>query len=585
MKHLNIISRIFFLALVALVACDPLEEDKPGVDTPPMAEQLDFTISAGSDDFHFIIENTSSVAGIANWDFGNGTSAKGDRVEGEYRLAGDYTITLTLYTNGGSNSVSKSMTQEKTDWDFFKSPFIQALSGGAEAVEGKTWVIDSLSNKHLGVGQPDLMEPNWWSASPLGKAGHFIYDDEFTFKLVGFEYNIDTHGSTHANGDGGAADAGITAGYYESIIWEDDFDKDVVTNDAARGPLTWTVKEEDDATFIVLSAQSAVLGYDGGNARKYQVLEWNENFLHVRSVGGAARYHKFIPKGYVKPTVTFEHSVVETGAVNTFGVSLSNVVIPEGLTVDNFSVDFGDGTTLASDDYNATLEHTYMRKGSYAVNITVTASNEVLTATETVTVAANHPDYVEFILPYMVMYNDFSEVALQPVVGEDCSVTTEANPDQVYPNKSAGVAFYSKTGQQWANANMTLPAGYRFDLRQISTFKIQVYGKAGDDVLLKLENTDRGGNAWQTGVELHYIIQADNTWEVAEYDFAGVGAGWDWTGDIFTSDVTTDDNFSHDFYNIIRIMLNPGNGEGTHEFYFDELAGPHVEGLKSGSLK
>jgi hypothetical protein len=26
-------------------------------------------------------------------------------------------------------------------------------------------------------------------------------------------------------------------------------------------------------------------------------------------------------------------------------------------------------------------------------------------------------------------------------------------------------------------------------------------------------------------------------------------------------------------------MLNPGVGDGTHTFYFDDLSGPHVEGI------
>jgi hypothetical protein len=129
---------------------------------------------------------------------------------------------------------------------------------------------------------------------------------------------------------------------------------------------------------------------------------------------------------------------------------------------------------------------------------------------------------------------------------------------------------------------MQLPAGYRFDLTKTSVFKMMVRGKAGQNVLLKLENTDKGGNAWQTGTyDLIYTIQQDDTWEVAEFDFAGVGAGWDWTGDQFTSDITTDARFNEGFYNVIRIMCNPGVGEGVHEFYFDDLAGPHVEGLKS----
>jgi hypothetical protein len=146
------------------------------------------------------------------------------------------------------------------------------------------------------------------------------------------------------------------------------------------------------------------------------------------------------------------------------------------------------------------------------------------------------------------------------------------------------VAKYSKTNNQWANANLLLPSGYRFDIRSISVFKMMVYGKAGDVVLLKLENTDWGGNAWMSGVELTYTIKNDNTWEVAGYDFAGVANNGS-AGDVFTNDVTDPAAVvSHDFYNVIRIMLNAGNGDGTHEFYLDELSGPHVEGIKSAKI-
>ena len=150
------------------------------------------------------------------------------------------------------------------------------------------------------------------------------------------------------------------------------------------------------------------------------------------------------------------------------------------------------------------------------------------------------------------------------------------NPLKEVPNRSTKVAFYTKTNQQWANANMQLGPGFRFDLRQQHTFSILVYGKAGDKVLLKLENTDKGGDAWQTGTELTYTIQATNKWELATYDFAGAdvqpgaeaGNGgpiryhmmsWLMITIIMTSTI------------LCRIMLNPGVGDGTHTFYFDEF--------------
>jgi hypothetical protein len=181
----------------------------------------------------------------------------------------------------------------------------------------------------------------------------------------------------------------------------------------------------------------------------------------------------------------------------------------------------------------------------------------------------------------MVMYVDNSEVEMAPVQGENCAITVVENPERIYPNKGINVLHYRKENDPWANAFMKLPAGYRFDLTKTSVFRIMVRGKAGQEILFKLENTDKA-EPWKTGSELIYTIQADDTWEVAEYDFAGVGAGWDWTGEEFTSDITTDSRFNEGFYNVLRIMCNPGNDQGVHEFHFDDLAGPHVEGLKSG---
>jgi hypothetical protein len=89
-----------------------------------------------------------------------------------------------------------------------------------------------------------------------------------------------------------------------------------------------------------------------------------------------------------------------------------------------------------------------------------------------------------------------------------------------------------------------------------------VYGNAGDRVLLKLENTDMGGNAWQTGVEYVYTIQSNNKWEIAEFP------------------LTINPMYNVDYYNVIRIMLNPASAPSSGSFYFDDLSGPHVEGLK-----
>lgn len=66
------------VVVLAVNACEPQMADKPEIGAAPTADQLNFTITPGSDAFNFVIENTSSVTGIASWDFGNGTKATGN---------------------------------------------------------------------------------------------------------------------------------------------------------------------------------------------------------------------------------------------------------------------------------------------------------------------------------------------------------------------------------------------------------------------------------------------------------------------------------------------------------------------------
>jgi len=582
--------RIFLIGFLVVIGflwfgCEPMETDKPSTGSAPTAEQLSFVIAPGADDFHFKVINTSSVKGIANWDLGNGGKAVGDTVIAYYPLEKSYTLKLTLYTSGGSAFVTQDFAQTKTDYSYFEDPLLIAISGGPDAVNGKTWVIDSTTAGHLGVGPIDAKTPIWWAANPLDKTGHFLYDDEFTFKLIGFSYSVDSHGKTYASHDGAAK--GLAAGYYGAKLWEDANDEDLSTIDASRGTMTWLVDKIGETYFIKFDQPGAVLGYDDGQDRTYEVLSFGENALYIRSVDAAdARYHKLIPKGFALPTITFDYAVTATANPNEYSYSLANVLVPANFTVTSVVYDFGDGTTQVAASTSEALTYTYMRKGVYPTNVKIITSEGTFTKAFTVTVAANHPSYTPYLLNAMVMYNDFGETTLIPMAFDksdgDGSISIVTNPDATkYPNRSAHVAKSTKTNAQWANANMLLPAGYRFNLTQQSTFKILVYGNVGDQVLMKLENTDYGGNAWKTGThDFMYTIKESNKWEIAEFNFAGVGAGFDWTGEIFASDITTDSRFNDNFYNVARIMINPGNNGGTFSFHFDDFAGPHVEGLK-----
>lgn len=590
MRKMKYMQKLAGLAAIILVmfACKPEMDGTIDIGLTPTEDQLDFTITKGTSDFNFVLKNTSSITGIALWDLGNGSKSSDAQPSVTFPLPGEYTVTLTLVTRGGTATKTKKIVQTKTDYSIFTDPNYVLLSGGSNQASGKTWVLDVASKGHIGVG-PSEGNGNgmeWWAADPYGKSGTGAYDDEINFKLNEFVVTYINNGVSYVKGYR-KDDAQLAQFYLNPRQNKDDWDVDFTP-----APGKWTIDKRDGKVFLKLIGTTPLFPcFDvGAKDNEYEIVSVSENLLELicfSSYESWTKWHYYlIPKGYQKPKVTFNVDVSQTSNVNEYGVKLSNVVIPSGLSINNIKVDFGDGTVKETTDANATLVNTYMRKAPYNLSVTVTTSNETLVTTQTVEVAANHPDYVPFLLDMMVTYNDFSEVMLAPVQGQDCGVSIVDNPSKIYPDKSAKVAFYSKTNQQWANAYMQLAPGYRFDLRSQHIFKIMVYGKAGDKVLLKLENTDRGGNAWQTGTaDLIYTIRKDNTWEVAEYNFAGVAAGWDWTGDIFTSDITTSDKFNHDFYNVVRIMLNPGVGDGTHKFWFDELSGPHVEGLKSATIK
>jgi PKD repeat protein len=573
-KYITKITGIVAILLV-MIACEPQLADKPDIGLPPTADQLDFTITPGTTEFKFVMTNASGITGIPSWDLGNGSKSSASPGIGYYPLPGTYTITMTLVTKGGVATKSKTLTTTETDYSIFTDPVLIALCGGVDAVDGKTWAIDSMAKGHMSIGPAGTDGTSWWTANPLEKKdAKVIYDDLLTFKLEGFQIIYVNHGKSFVRG-GRQTDPAYSNPVATTGDWAVDYPN--------PQPGIWSIEKRGAKYFLKMSGPTPMFPiYDAGaKDGENEIVSIDENFLDLlcTSVDGNAWRTKLIRAGYVRPTITYTLNATE-GTDNDVACSITGYSIPAGQSVTNIAWNFGDGSAEVTGGKDEVVHHVYMRAGTFTVTAKLNTSLGTLTSTKPVTLANNNSAYVPFLLDAMIVYNDFSEVQVFPVLGQDCGVSIVDNPSKIYPNKSAKVAFYTKTANQWANAYMQLNPGYRFDLTLQHIFKIMVYGKAGDKVLLKLENTDRGGNAWQTGTyDVIYTIQKDNTWEIAEYNFSGVGAGWDWTGDQFTSDIVADPRFNNGFYNVVRIMLNPGVGDGTHTFYFDELSGPHVEGI------
>ncbi|TLX74945.1 hypothetical protein E9993_11170 [Labilibacter sediminis] len=301
----NIFKAGFILAVVSLLwtACDPQEFDKSdlGMESAPKAEDMDFTITPGEDEFHFIVTNNTIVDGIhtVKWDFGSAGSSIGNEVVAYLPLPGIYDITLTITANNGSSStISEELEQTETDYSFLDSPLLNDLTGGSSAVEGKTWVVDSLMSGHFGIGPADGNTPDWWPASPLQKTNGGAYDDEYTFKLVGFIFDFEN------NGDSYVKDYRKGDPNYSNPVEVDGVDCRV---DFTTASATWTITEREGANYITLvSSKPAFFGFDyGAVGNEFRIDAISENELKVSCIGedGNRWYNILIPKGYERPVV------------------------------------------------------------------------------------------------------------------------------------------------------------------------------------------------------------------------------------------------------------------------------------------
>ena len=276
-----------------LFSCRPMDLDAYKLGPAVQESQLDFSFSPSAATPNIIeFQNNSSVAGVALWDLGNGTTVKGDKVSATYPFKGDYTVTMSLYTTGGSATVSKVVTVSNDDYGLLDTPGFNALTGGADAAEGKTWVFARYNKGLFGVGDvnaaPETNGPAWWQCDPNGKEGCSLYENEYTFIQKGTRLIWENQGNIYTN-ENGMNHLGM-GGTANPVVG--DFDVPYTPADG----LTFTLDE--DNMKLTLSG-GAFLGFYTG-VSEYDIITLNEHFLYVwcRSAAepGNAWYFMFVPK-------------------------------------------------------------------------------------------------------------------------------------------------------------------------------------------------------------------------------------------------------------------------------------------------
>lgn len=279
----------FVLTLFAIFSC---KKEDPKLGEPPTTADAQFTFQPSAANPNIIEFSAINQSVNAIWDLGNGASASGSNVTGTYPYAGTYTVTLTVFTSGGSASSSQDIVIDQSDPTLLDNPLYTMLTGGISGPGSKTWVLDSLVLAHFGVG-PDPIGaagnyPEWWAAGPLEKSGVGLYDDRLVFHIDNFQFDMINNGDVYVH-NGLAANF---PGSYENL-------NDYTAPYTDQLNETWTITEGADTTLSV-SGNSFIGFYSG--VQNYKVINISDTSLWLQYGhfdGGLLWYLRLIPEGFV----------------------------------------------------------------------------------------------------------------------------------------------------------------------------------------------------------------------------------------------------------------------------------------------
>ena len=134
-------------------------------------------------------------------------------------------------------------------------------------------------------------------------------------------------------------------------------------------------------------------------------------------------------------------------------------------------------------------------------------------------------------------------------------------------NYSSTVLFYEDTGGQYANVQFTVTP--KFDLTAKSKFTLKLYvpsssisGTQPNQISLKLQNSDLGGNSWQTQTEIIKPIVLD-AWQEVTFDFVN--------DNFINLDGGSPDPIERTDLDKVVIQLNSENNNDTVSAYIDDF--------------
>lgn len=459
------------LSIILVTACSPQEDNKYALGTldTVTADQITFSQTPSSTSPNVItFTNTTTIGGIYSmaWDLGNGGSGKDKTIIGQYPFAGDYTVTLTLYTPDGKSATKSQVIHiAQNDYALISTPAYVNLTGGAADADGKTWVFDQYNNftkevaaagfavsGHLGLGPEGSRGQSWWGAGPNEKASWKMYDFKFTFIQAGVKLNIVNNGE----GYGRKASSATVGGFAVSGVNGDD-----AFFPYSGGNYNFALNESGQYPKLTLTG-NAFMGYYCGS-QTYEIIYQTDKVMALR-VDNTTEGQDWVfvyclqELNVAAPPVVKEPKAVPLAENFETGTSKINFVMED---MGNKSGIFDNPAPVPINESNKVYR--YQKSTGFYSNLSFTAEKYKFDLTK------QNKIKVKVYIPS----NDY---------------TTD-----------------------WATAGSWI-----------------TNAKLRPQLAVKLQDSSMGGNAWQSQTEIVKADLALNTWIELTFDFSGVASRTDY---------------------------------------------------------
>ena len=285
MKYLKYIS-ILFVSLIVFTACEQDDYEfgpiispsnlQVNVDIVGANAENPFGDGSGIVNFNATANNAISYEFIINGET-IAITTSGILQQAFYTVGINNYNGVVIATGTAGNATSLAFNFEVLATYEPPAELIQALTGGGS----KTWRVKSEVTNHFGLGPVGGTEPcEWYGAGVEEKTGTGSYDDRWIISSDGtinhitngtiFGRTAQVHADLGDNGSGGQDGA------------------DILNYEYADYTENWVITDPGQVS-INLTGDAFFTYYTGGN-HIYEIYDYNENELYLKTVDGAAEF-------------------------------------------------------------------------------------------------------------------------------------------------------------------------------------------------------------------------------------------------------------------------------------------------------